>query len=150
MVDSATGYGTNGFYKAKGSFIKPACMQLQKWKNDGKEVKIIRQDNAGENKLFEERAGSADWKLGTKFEYTARATPQHNSVVELAFAARSRLARVLFNDANMDAEKRTQLAKECLSLANKYCNLAVIEYQDKRMTRYEAAGLELPSWVKNL
>ncbi len=89
MVDSATGYGTDGFYKAKGSFIEPACMQLQKWKNDRKEVKIIQQDNAGENKLFEERAGSADWKLGTKFEYTAQATPQHNNVVEKAFAARS-------------------------------------------------------------
>ncbi len=89
MVDSATGYGTDGFYKAKGSFIEPACRQLQKWKNDGNEAKIICQDNAGENKLFEERAGSADWKLGTKFEYTARATPQHNSVVESAFAARA-------------------------------------------------------------
>ncbi len=56
----------------------------------------------------------------------------------------------MFNDANMDADKRTQLAKECLSLANKYCNLSVSEYQDKKMTRYEAAGLELPPWTKNL
>ncbi len=50
----------------------------------------------------------------------------------------------------MDTDYQTQLAKECLSLANKYCNLAVIEYQDKHMTRYEAAGQELPSWTKNI
>ncbi len=32
------------------------------------EVKNFRQDNTGENKLFEERAASADWKLATKFK----------------------------------------------------------------------------------
>ncbi len=41
MVDSATGYGTDRFYHAKGSFIELACKQLQKWKNVGNEVKII-------------------------------------------------------------------------------------------------------------
>ncbi len=86
MVDSATGYGTDGFYKAKGNFIELACKQLQKWKNTGNEVKIICQNNA-EKKLFEQRAGSLDWKLSTKFECTARATPQHNSIVELEFTA---------------------------------------------------------------
>ncbi len=87
MVESPTGYSTDKFYKAKGSFIKPACRQLQKWKNDGKEAKIILQDNTGENKLLEERAGSSVWKLGTKVKYTTQATPQHNSIVELGFAA---------------------------------------------------------------
>ncbi len=48
MVDSAPRYGTDGFYKAKGSFIEPPCKQLQMWKNVGNEVKIIFQDNAGE------------------------------------------------------------------------------------------------------
>ncbi len=56
----------------------------------------------------------------------------------------------MFNDDNMDADQQTQLAIECLSLANKYCNMAVIEYQYKQMTRYEAAGQQLPSWTKNL
>ncbi len=68
--------------------------------------------------------------------------PQHNSIVKLGFASCAWLARAMFNDANMNADKQTQVAKECLSLANKYCNLAVIDYQDKQMTRYEAAGLK--------
>ncbi len=33
MVDSATGYVTDRFYKAKGSFSKPACEHRQEWKN---------------------------------------------------------------------------------------------------------------------
>ncbi len=33
MVDNATGYSTDGFYKAKGNFIELACKQLQKWRN---------------------------------------------------------------------------------------------------------------------
>ncbi len=65
MIDSATGLGTDSFYKAKIEFIEPACKLLQKWKSDGNEIKILRQDNARENKLFEERATSADWKLNT-------------------------------------------------------------------------------------
>ncbi len=32
MIDSATRIGTDGFYKAKISFIELACQQLQKWK----------------------------------------------------------------------------------------------------------------------
>ncbi len=150
MIDSATGLGTDGFYKAKISFIEPACQQLQKWKTEGKEVKILRQDNAGENKLFEERAASADWKLATKFENTARETPQHNGLVEVGFATQAQLAKAMFNDANFDSEMRLKLAKECLSLANKNCNLAVIEFNNQQLTRYEAAGQEISKWTKNL
>ncbi len=32
MINSATGLGTEGFNKAKFSFIEPACQQLQIWK----------------------------------------------------------------------------------------------------------------------
>ncbi len=60
MINSATGLGTDGFYKDKISFIEPACQQLQKWKLEGNEVKILSQDNAGENKLLEEWVVSTD------------------------------------------------------------------------------------------
>ncbi len=104
----------------------------------------------GENKLFEARTASSDWKLETKFEYTARETPQHNGLVEVGFATWARLARAMFNDANFDSEMRLKWAKECLSLDNKNCNLAVIEFNNHQLTRYEAAGQEIPKWTKNL
>jgi hypothetical protein len=66
--------------------IEPACAQLQKWKQAGLGVTHIRLDNAGENTKLQERAESAAWKLGVKFEYTARDTPQQNHLAELGFA----------------------------------------------------------------
>ena len=50
----------------------------------GKKVKIIRCDNAGENKTTEERFIRE--KRNIKFEYMARNTPQQNGKVERAFA----------------------------------------------------------------
>ncbi len=60
--------------------------------------------------------------------------PQHNGLVEVGFATRAQLARAMFNYANFDSEMRLKLAKECLSLANKNCNLAVIEFNNQQLT----------------
>ncbi len=35
-------------------------------------------------------------------------------------------------------------------MANKNCNLAVIQFDNKPMTRYKAVGQMLPVWTKNL
>ncbi len=43
-----------------------------------------------------------------------------------------------------------KLAKECLSLVNKNCNLAVIEFNNQQLTRYKAADQEIPQWTKSL
>ncbi len=77
-------------------------------------------------------------------------TQQYNSIVELGFAFCTWLAWAILNKTNMDADHQTQLPKESLSLTKKYCNLAVIKCKEKRMTRYEAAGIKLPSWIANL
>ncbi len=53
-------------------------------------------------------------------------------------------------DANFDSEMRLKLAKECLSLTNKNCNLAVIEFNNQQLTHYEASGQEIPKWTKYL
>ncbi len=60
MIDSATGLGTDCFYKAKMEFIELACKLLQKWKSNGNEVKILCQDSIGKNELFDEHATSAN------------------------------------------------------------------------------------------
>eukprot|EP00957_Ditylum_brightwellii_P073862 5612026-Ditylum_brightwellii.AAC.1 len=59
---------------------------LSKWKQGGKAVKCIRLDNAGENKVLAVQNDSADWKLNIEYEFTARDTPQQNSMVEVGFA----------------------------------------------------------------
>eukprot|EP00957_Ditylum_brightwellii_P148840 11331415-Ditylum_brightwellii.AAC.1 len=62
--------------------IEPTCMMLNKWQQGGKVVKYARLDNAGENIVLAERSDSAAWKLNTSYEFTARDTPQQNSLVE--------------------------------------------------------------------
>ncbi len=85
-----------------------------------------------------------EWKLATKVEYTARETPQHNGLVEVGIATQAQLARAMFNDANIDSTMQLNLAKECLSLANKNCNLAVIEFNNQQVTQYKAVEQEIP------
>ena len=43
-------------------------------------------DNTGENKLLQQNIEGKDWKLPITTEYTARDTPQKNSIAEVGFA----------------------------------------------------------------
>jgi len=58
-------------------------------------MRLVRMDNAGENKLFRQRAKSKDWQLGLQVEYTPRGTPQHNHLAELAFTIIGNKGRAL-------------------------------------------------------
>ena len=84
-VDERTKVEVSTFYTAKNKFIEPFCKRVQQKKARGKPVKIIRMDNAGENRPLQERMRSAQWKLDCKFEYTACNTPQQNSLAEQSF-----------------------------------------------------------------
>jgi hypothetical protein len=85
MVEERTQLKFSDFYPTKNGMIEPTCEQFYKWKQSGKQVKYVRLDNAGENKKLQKRCESSDWKLGIKFEYTAHATPQQNSLSEVGF-----------------------------------------------------------------
>ena len=58
-------------------------------------------DNAGENKLFEQRVRSKDWQLGIQMEYTPRDMPQHNHLAELAFAEIGNKGRAMLVHADV-------------------------------------------------
>jgi len=66
----------------------------------------MRLDNAGENKLLKKRCDSKDWKLGIEFEFTARDTPQQNSLAEVGFATIANRGPALMHRANVSFEKR--------------------------------------------
>ena len=68
--------------------------------NNRFKVKIsnIRCDNAGENIKLERRTASSDWKLNIDFEYTARNTPQQNSLVEKGFDTLYNRGRAMLNN----------------------------------------------------
>jgi hypothetical protein len=76
MVDERTQLRFSDFFDTKNGMVEETCEQLHRWKESGQGAKIIRLDNAGENKLLQQRSQSADWKLNITYEFTARDTPQ--------------------------------------------------------------------------
>jgi hypothetical protein len=64
------------------------------------EVKVLRCDNAGENKATETMCIAEG--LGIKYEYTAPDTPQHTGRVESKLATLYGRMRSMMNAANLD------------------------------------------------
>ena len=83
-VLEATQLKSGSFHNKKNGMVEPVCEQLQKWKQKGLGIDVIRMDNAEENKVLQARADSKAWKLGLEYEYTARDTPQQNQLAEIA------------------------------------------------------------------
>ena len=65
------------------------------------QVEYLRMDNAGENKVLEQQANLANWKLGLKYKYVAPETPQHNHLAELALTSITNTGRAFMAAANV-------------------------------------------------
>ena len=84
LVDGATKYKKSFFLKKKNEQVKPIIDWIKALKARHEiQVRIIRCDNPGENKVLETASDKND--LGIIFESTAPGTPQQNGVVERAF-----------------------------------------------------------------
>ena len=108
LVDEATKYKKSFFLKKKNEQVEPIIDWIKALKARHKiQVKIIRCDNAGENKVLERESDKKE--LGIIFEYTAPGTPQQNGVVERAFVTVMGRARAMMNHAGFTMAKRQQL-----------------------------------------
>jgi hypothetical protein len=87
--------------------VEPTCELIKQLKDKNLEIKFLRMDNAEENQLLEARCKSKDWQLGIEFDYTARATPQHNHMAELVFATLGNNGRELMVKANIPGNTGT-------------------------------------------
>ena len=67
IVDERTGMKFSDFFDKKSGMVEPTCEMWYKWKTAGLGVNACRLDNAGENKLLQQRSESADWKLDIEF-----------------------------------------------------------------------------------
>jgi hypothetical protein len=75
MADESINLKMSHFYAKKDGMCEPTCELINKLKDMEIEIKILRMDNAGENKLLQQICESKDWKLAIKYEYTGRETP---------------------------------------------------------------------------
>ena len=125
-VDEATKYKKSFFLKKKNEQVEPIIDWIKALKARHKiQVKIIRCDNAGENKVLERESDKNE--LGTIFEYTAPGTPQQNGVVERAFLTVMGRARAMMNHAGFTMAKRQQLWCEAAQTATMLDNILVQE-----------------------
>ena len=86
-------------------------------------MKIIRCDNAGENKVLERESDKNE--LGIIFEYTAPGSPQQNGVEERAFVTVMGRARAMINHAGFTMAKRQQLWCDAAQIATMLDNSSV-------------------------
>ena len=101
MVDERTQLKFSDFFDTKDGMVEPTCEQLYRWMQNGKVVKYIRLDDAGENKALQARAQSEAWKLNIEFEFTGRDTPQRNHLAELGFAILANRGRAIMSRAHV-------------------------------------------------
>jgi hypothetical protein len=107
-------------------------------------------DNAGENQMLEARCKNKDWKFVMDFEYTARATTQHNHMAELGFATLGNTGRALMVKANIPVKYRYHLFREALRTATELDGLVVLEIKGKQATRYEHMFGTNTQWAGHL
>ena len=125
------------------------CERMHGQKDD-RAVKFIRQDNAGENRSLQNRCSSSDWKLEADFEYTAKETPQQNSLAENAFTIIAAMARALLNAANVPMEERYRLFPEAANTVTKLDWLQGVTINGVTKTCIEWYGKSVPKFAKNL
>jgi hypothetical protein len=145
MVDERTEMKWTDFFEAKNDMIEKTCETFYRWKHDNKPVKYVRCDNAGENKGLEDRLKSATWKLAVDFEWTARATPQQNSLAEVAFTTLGNRGRAMMIAANVPYALRFKLYKEAYSCATLLDGLVLKTLGDVIQTRVEHWSGKLPA-----
>ena len=122
LVDEATEYKKSFFLKKKNEQVEAIIDWIKALKARHKiQVKIIRCDNAGENK-FQERESDKN-ELGIILEYTAPGTPQQNGMVERAFVTVMGRPRTVMNHAGFTMTKRQQLWCEAAQTATLLDNI---------------------------
>ena len=124
LVDEATNYKKSFFLEKKNEQVEPIVDWIKALKARHKiQVKIIRCDNAGENKVLERESDKNE--LGIIFEYTAPRTPQQNGVVERASMTDMGRVRAMMNHAGFTMAKRQQLWCEAAQTVTLLDNILV-------------------------
>jgi hypothetical protein len=95
-------------------------------------------------------AHSKEWKLDTSFENTTRKTPQQNLKAEAGFTVIAAKARAMLSAAQVPREERHKMWGEVAKTATSLDNLIAVTINGETKTRYEHAGLQIPSFVKHL
>jgi hypothetical protein len=106
VVDAYTRMQFVDCFPRKGDMPDATCRLFQKLREQSVKIKFLRMDNSGENNALAKLLKSDRWKHPVEIQFTARDTPQQNSLVETAFASDTRRAVALFVAAKIPKEWR--------------------------------------------
>ncbi len=117
VIDKATNMKWSFFLSTKSEQVPLLIGFIKTLNEQGKEVKFIRCDNAGENESLKKKIETED--LNVKSEFTARKTPQQNGKVERAFATLYGQMRSMMSAAKWNDERKHRLWMEAAATATK-------------------------------
>jgi len=107
-------------------------------------------DNADENLKLAKEFNGKHWKLNLEFEYTGKATPQHNHLVELGFATLWAHAHATMIEAKVPLAISYLGCKECIATVTLLDGLVTTELNGQLKTRFEHCFGKLPRFAKKL
>jgi len=140
-LDDCTDHAWSFFLKHKDHQMKVLIEFFKDLKAQGKPVKCVRCNNAGENLALEKACKEEG--LGIIFKYTSPNSPQFNGRVERKFATLQTRSRVNLNGAKVTKKMRGLLWAECAQTSTVQENVFVTK--SKPISSYEQFyGKEMP------
>ena len=88
--------------------------------------------------------------MNCEFEFTARDTPQRNSLAEVGFATLANCGWAMMHHANLPMMDRYRLAHEAFQCATHLDGLTVVEVNGVTKTRYEHFVGQNPMFAKHV
>lgn len=155
-VDDCSKFKWSFFLKKKSDLPAMMISFVKQLRAKGFPIKTIRMDNAGENLDFKAQAEAAEDKykdkecLNIDFEITPRHTPQHNGVIERAFATVWNKTRALMAQAGLEDNLKYKLWTEATMTATLLENILVNKGEDSSWKLFYGPNKELPSYSKHL
>jgi hypothetical protein len=118
--DEKTSYKWSFFLKSKDELAETVFPTINQMIKQGKAVKYVRMDNAGENKVLAEKLKK--WHPTIKIEYVPARTPQYNAI-ERHYPTLYGRVRAMLNAAKFDKEMRGYLWAEAAATATLVDNI---------------------------
>ena len=125
------------FFETKDGMVEPTCELFSCWKRAGHGVEIVRLDNAGENLALQNHCNSATWQLGIEFKFTARDTPQQNSLAEVGIFTLANRVWAMMHYAHVPLEYCYKLFHDCYATAAMVDGLMIVNVNGKFASRSE-------------
>ena len=88
--------------------------------------------------------------MNVNFEFTARETPQQNSIVEVGFATLLKIGLAMMIAAKVPKKNRYMFFRKAFETATHLDGLTLITLDNVIATRYEHWGAKIPEWAKTL